>query len=451
MRESSLIIAAALAVGLLLFGGFVAAVGKPPLEVYLTIYEGAFASAFSWQNTLLRAAPLILTGLAVAIPAQAGLMVIGAEGTLVLGGLATAALAAALGAALPGTAWPVQLAALAGGALAGALWLGLTGLLRAKRGLNETIVSLLLSYVALALFNHLVEGALRDPASLNKPSTAPIDASLMIGTLFGTDVHWGLAIGIACAVLAQVVLSRTTWGFALRVTGGNPRVAKLAGLSVTTQLVAACAFGGAAAGLAGGIEVLAVHGAANASLIVGYGYTGILVAFLARQQPLGLVPVAILMGGIGAAGSLLQRRLDLPDATTLVLQGILFLCILAAESLTGRFASARKRKAAPASTTQIEPAPASVATSALTVADAAVEAQMTQTTQTQTPLAAPEIEPEPFPEPAAAQPASAVVPFAAPPASAAALAAMTNDAEAMIAGAAISAAVASGLNPKGAG
>ncbi|HEU0199470.1 MAG TPA: ABC transporter permease, partial [Burkholderiaceae bacterium] len=181
MRESSLIIAAALAVGLLLFGGFVAAVGKSPLEVYLTIYEGAFASAFSWQNTLLRAAPLILTGLAVAIPAQAGLMVIGAEGALVLGGLATAAVAAALGSVLPGAAWPVQLAALAAGALAGALWLGLTGLLRARRGLNETIVSLLLSYVAIALFNHLVEGALRDPASLNKPSTAPIDSSLMIG------------------------------------------------------------------------------------------------------------------------------------------------------------------------------------------------------------------------------------------------------------------------------
>jgi simple sugar transport system permease protein len=335
---------------------------------------------------------------------------------------------------LPGVVWPVQLAALAGGALIGALWLGLTGLLRATRGLNETIVSLLLSYIALALFNHLVEGALRDPASLNKPSTAPIDASLMIGTLFGSDVHWGLAIGIACAVVAQIVLSRTTWGFALRVTGGNPRVAKMAGLSVTTLLVAACAFGGAAAGLAGGIEVLAVHGSANASLIVGYGYTAILVAFLARQQPLGLVPVAILMGGIGAAGSLLQRRLDLPDATTMVLQGILFLCILAAESLTGRFSFARKNEAAPV-VTRVPPA----AGADLPVSGPMAELQSTQHTQpTQTPR----------PVPAGAFPAGGDQTLPMP---AAALAAMTNDAEAMIAGTTIGAAVAAGLNVKGTG
>jgi simple sugar transport system permease protein len=345
-RESSLIISAALVVGLLLFGVFVAAIGKSPLEVYVTIYEGAFASSFSWQNTLLRAAPLILTGLAVAIPAQAGLMVIGAEGTLVLGGLATAAVAALLNTVTGMPALPAQAVALLAGCLAGACWLGLTGLLRAKRGLNETIVSLLLSYIAIALFNHLVEGALRDPGSLNKPSTAPIDERLMIGNIFGLDVHWGLVIGIVCALAAQIVLSRTTWGYALRVTGGNQRAAKMAGFSVTTLLVAACAFGGAAAGLAGGIEVLAVHGAANASLIVGYGYTGILVAFLARQQPLGVVPVAILMGGIGAAGSLLQRRLDLPDATTLVLQGMLFICILAADALTGRIKFGRGRATA---------------------------------------------------------------------------------------------------------
>lgn len=345
-RETTLLLIGALAAGLLLFGLFVAAIGKSPIAVYVTIFEGGFASAFSWQNTLLRAAPLILAGLAVAIPAQAGLMVIGAEGTIALGGLAAAALAVALPVVLPSAPLMTQIAALGAGALAGAFWLGLTGWLRSRRGLNETICSLLLSYIAIALFNHLVEGVLRDPGSLNKPSTAPISDELMIGNLPGLDVHWGLAIGIACAIVAQIVLSRTTWGFALRVTGGNPRVAKMAGLSVTLLVVAACAAGGAAAGLAGAIEVLAVHGAANASLLAGYGYTAILVAFLARQQPLGLVPVAILMGGIGAAGSLLQRRLDLPDATTQLLQGVLFLSILTAETLTGRLRFGRAREEA---------------------------------------------------------------------------------------------------------
>ena len=353
-RESSLRFAGAVALGLLIFGGFVAAIGKSPLEVYTTIFEGAFASTFSWQNTLLRAAPLILTGLAVAIPAQAGLMVIGAEGALVLGGLATAALAAHV----PGPALVVQVLALAAGICAGGVWLGLTGLLRARRGLNETICSLLLSYIAIAIFNFLVEGALRDPASLNKPSTLPINDALMIGSMPGVDIHWGLAIGVVCALAAQVVLSRTTWGFGLRVTGGNQRVARLAGLPVTLLIVAACAAGGAAAGLAGGIEVLAVHGSANASLIAGYGYTGILVAFLARQQPLGCVPVAVLLGGIGAAGSLLQRRMDLPDATTLVLQGVLFVCILAADSISFRV---RRKSPAVAPTVVASPEPGAAA------------------------------------------------------------------------------------------
>jgi simple sugar transport system permease protein len=319
----------AIVVGLLAFGVFVSLLGRNPLEVYATIFEGGFASAFSWNNTLLRAAPLILTGLAVAIPAQAGLVVIGGEGALALGALAAAAVAVPLASSLG----PAALVAGAiAGAAAGGAWFALAGLFRAYRGLNETISSLLLSYIAIAVFNHLVEGPLRDPASLNKPSTLPLPDSAMIGQIPWLDVHWGLAIGVVACVIAQLALSRSTQGFALRVAGGNPRAAMLVGLPVGALIVAACALGGAAAGLAGAIEVMAVHSAANASVLAGYGTTGILVAFMARQQPLAIVPVAILMGGIAAAGSLLQRRLDLPDATTLVLQGLLFVAILAGEA-----------------------------------------------------------------------------------------------------------------------
>lgn len=325
-----LVPAGSIAVGLLAFGAFVLAIGANPIEVYATIFEGGFASAFSWNNTLLRAAPLILVGLAVAIPAQAGLVVIGGEGALALGALAASAVAVPL---LPA----LGAGALAAGALAGmatgAAWFALAGAFRAYRGLNETISSLLLSYIAIAVFNHLVEGPLRDPASLNKPSTLPLPESSMIGAMPGLDVHWGLAIGVLACVLAQLALSRSTPGFALRVAGGNPRAALLVGLPVGALVVGACALGGASAGLAGALEVMAVHGAANASVLAGYGTTGILVAFMARQQPLAIVPVAILMGGISAAGSLLQRRLDLPDATTMVLQGLLFVAILAGDAL----------------------------------------------------------------------------------------------------------------------
>jgi simple sugar transport system permease protein len=311
--------------GMLAFGLFVLLIGRDPIEVYATIVEGGFASGFSWNNTLLRAAPLILAGLAVAIPAQAGLVVIGGEGAL-----AAAAVAVPL---VPAAGVGALVAGAVAGMAAGAAWFALAGFFRARRGLNETISSLLLSYIAIAVFNHLVEGPLRDPASLNKPSTPPLPDAAMIGPMPGVDVHWGLAIGVVACVLAQLALSRSTQGFALRVAGGNPRAALLVGLPVGGLIVAACALGGAAAGLAGAIEVMAVHGAASASVLAGYGTTGILVAFMARQQPLAIVPVAILMGGISAAGSLLQRRLDLPDATTMVLQGLLFVAILAGEAL----------------------------------------------------------------------------------------------------------------------
>ena len=332
-REAVIIPLGALVAAMLLFGIFMAALGQNPFEVYALIYRGAFASAFSWQNTLARAAPLVLTALCVALPAQAGLMIIGGEGALVLGGLVAAVVGHALAGAAPLAA---QAAMAAAAMIAGALWIALAGALRHWRGVNETISSLLLTYIAIAIFNHLVEGPLKDPASLNKPSTPPLSDAIMVGRLPGLDVHWGLGFGVIFAVLMYVFVRHTTWGFALRIVGGNVRAARLAGLHVGALVLLACALGGAAAGLAGMVEVAAVHGSANASLIAGYGYGGILIAFIARQNALAVLPVSALVGGIAASGGMLQRRLDLPDATVLVLQGVAFVTILASEALYGR-------------------------------------------------------------------------------------------------------------------
>jgi simple sugar transport system permease protein len=323
------LLASAIAFGLLL----VVYAGVDPLEAFALMYQGAFGSWFSWQNTLTRAAPLILTALCTALPARLGLVVIGNEGALVVGGVAAAAAGIAAAGAPP---LMVQLAMAVAAMAAGGLWIALAGALRQWRGVNETISSLLLTYIAIALMNHFVEGPLRDPSSLNKPSTWPIGDANMIGTIPGTDVHWGLAFGIAACLLAWAVQRFTTWGFAMQVIGGNPKTARMMGLDVGRYVLLACAAGGAAAGLAGMVEVAAVHGRANASLAVGYGYSGILVSFLARHNPMAIVPVAILLGGIGASGGLLQRRLDLPDAAVVVLQGILFVAILASETLYGR-------------------------------------------------------------------------------------------------------------------
>lgn len=324
---------AALAGALLLFGVFVWFGGKNPLDAWALLFKGAFGDWFSWQNSLQRAAPLMLTALCVAIPARAGLIVIGGEGALVLGGLACAGLPYL--SAPPANAFGTALLLLAAAA-AGAAWIALVGVLRQWRGVNETISSLLLAYTAIALFKHTVEGPMRDPASLNKPSTRTLAEGLRIGGMFDSDVHWGLVFGVVACVALGIWLFFTTQGFATRIVGGNARAARLVGLPSTRIIVVACAIGGACAGLAGGIEVAAVHSNANASLIAGLGYSGILVAFVARQNPWLVMPVAVLFGGFGAAGSLLQRRLDVPDASVLVLQGFAFLLILASDALRGR-------------------------------------------------------------------------------------------------------------------
>jgi simple sugar transport system permease protein len=331
--EYILIPGAALSAALAMFGIFVALFGKNPLDLYFYMYYGAFGTAFSWQNTLTRAAPLILTALCTALPAQLGMVIIGGEGALLIGALSATSIALAMPSAPP---LAVQLAMVAAGMIGGGLWIMLSGALRQYRGVNETISSLLLVYIALAVLNHLVEGVMRDPASLNKPSTREIGAANMIGSIPGTEVHWGLVFGLIAAVLSYILIYHTTFGFAARVAGGNIRAARIVGLSVGKLILTICFLAGACAGLAGMVEVAAVQGRTNANLAAGYGFTGILVAFLARQNPLAIIPVAILLGGISASGGLLQRRLGLPDASVLVLQGVIFVFVLASDAMYGR-------------------------------------------------------------------------------------------------------------------
>ncbi len=342
--EALVIPLGALVASAILFSVFLLALGKSPATFFSLIWTGGFGSSFSIQNTLQRSAPLVLTGLAFAIPARIGLTIIGAEGGLVLGGFSAAAVAIPLvtNGWSPVLTMPIMaLAAMA----AGAVWIGLAGWLRHYRGVNETISSLLLTYIAIAIMNFFVEGALRDPASANKPSTMPIGDAYRVGAIPGTSVHWGLAAGILLAVVLYVLMTRTTFGFAARMTGGNVRAAQAQGLPVGALVVGCCAIAGVCAGLAGFYEVAAVHGQANASLVAGYGFTGILVAFLARQNPLAVVPVAIMFGALAAAGGLVQRRMGMPDATVLVLQGIIFVVLLTSETFYGRIPFLQPRRA----------------------------------------------------------------------------------------------------------
>ena len=333
--------AGALVASFATFGVFLASIGANPLAVYVSIYEGSFGSWFSWQNTLARAAPLMLTALCTALPARLGLIVIGGEGALVVGAVATVAAAKAAASA---PSLMVTTFMILSGMAAGALWIGAAGWLRHYRGVNETITSLILNYVAIAVMSQLVVGVMRDLTVVHRPSSWHVGEANMIGLIPGMEVHWGLAFGVLACVVAYILMNHTAFGFAARIIGGNIQAARLAGIAVGRIVVIVCLLAGAAAGLAGAVEIAAVHGRASSSIVVGYGYTGILVAFLARQNPLAVMPVAVLLGGIRASGGLLQRWHDLPDATVLVLQGIIFIMILASEFLYGRTPSSVGRK-----------------------------------------------------------------------------------------------------------
>lgn len=333
LLESFAVPTAALLVSAILFGLFVLAAGTNPFSVMHSVYIGAFGSWFSWQNTLVSASPLMLTALCTALPARIGLINIGGEGALVIGGLCAAIIGIHLNGLAP---WFVILAMIFTGILAGGLWIMAIGALKFYRNVNETISSLLLNYIAIALLNFLVVGPLHDPASMNKPSTYPIGTANMIGDIGNSSIHYGLVFGVVVCVLLWFAMRRTTYGFAVDMVGGNLRAAQLSGLAVGKLILVTCFLAGATAGLAGMIEVAAVQGNANTSLNAGYGYAGILVAFIARHNPLAVIPVAILLGGIHASGGFLQSEYNLPDATTVVFQGVIFLVILASEALYGR-------------------------------------------------------------------------------------------------------------------
>lgn len=334
LAESLTITGVALLASVMVFSVFVAIMKVNPLQALYAMYLGAFGTIFSWQVTLVKASPLLLTGLCTALPMRTGLIVIGGEGAFVLGGLFAAEAAHWVFGAPTLIVWLVMAAA---GCIVGGIWIMIPAALRVYRDVNETISTLLMNYIAIAIFNQLVEGIFHDPNSLNNPSTYSIGDNNMIGDIGNSQVHWGLIVGIGVCILAWILVHHTTMGFAADLAGGNAKAARLSGIKINRVILWFAFLGGACAGLAGMIQVAAVQERANDGLNVGYGYAGILVAFMARQDPLAIIPVAVLLGGVHAGKILLATQLGLPNSAALVFQGLLFLFILGAETLYGRF------------------------------------------------------------------------------------------------------------------
>src|SRR5687767_11854601 len=206
LLDSLLIPAASLVASLVVFALFILITGNPPFEVLAEMYRGAFGTWFSFQNTLLRAAPLMLTALCTALPARLGLIVIGGEGALVVGAVASILAAVALPDLSPAFVVPAMMAA---GMISGGLWIAAAGALQHYRGVNETISTLLLNYIAIAVMSHLITGPMRDPEVVNRPSSWSVGEANMIGSIPGMDVHWGLVAGLIACLVTYVLMKKT--------------------------------------------------------------------------------------------------------------------------------------------------------------------------------------------------------------------------------------------------
>jgi len=323
-------------VAALLFGAvFLSLIGLAPVAVYREMLRVSYTTGYGVADTLVSATPLILTGLAAAIAFRFKLYNIGGEGQLYVGAIAASGAALAFGDRLTGPA--AILLVIVAGALGGAVWIAVPALAKAWLGTSEIITSLLLNYVALFLMQYLIFGARtfwRDPESATFPQGARIPDATRLPTLGTTRVNLGLIVAVLAAVVLYLLLTRTRIGYRWRVFGDAPAAARYAGIPSRQVIVVVLLLSGALAGLAGATEVAGRAGRLDPTgLALNIGYNGIIVAALARYNPLAVIPVGLLLGGVLNAGPALQTLpgARVPVAISTMLTGAILLFALAGE------------------------------------------------------------------------------------------------------------------------
>lgn len=311
----------------LLLATTVTLAGFDPLPALTAMWDGAFGSWYAFSSaTLVRATPLLLAGLSVAIAFRAGVLNIGAEGQL----LAGAALATATSLALPTLGFALVPLALFSGAIGGAIWVALPALLRRRFGVLEVISTLMLNAVALHLVSWLVRGPLQEPTH-TYPQTTSIPTAARLPILVpGTRLHAGFLLGLLLAGGTWWVIGHTAMGFRLRATGANASAsASAGGIDVARVATGAFLISGAVAGIAGAVEVQGVTSALYEGLSPGYGYTAIAVALLARLNAGAVVATAILFAALEAGATAMQRDAGVPSVLVKVVEASLILLVLA--------------------------------------------------------------------------------------------------------------------------
>ncbi len=310
--------------------------GAPVGRTYALLLQGGFGSVFALSETLARATPLMLTGLAAAVAFRARLYNIGAEGQLYAGAVA----AIAVGGLHAGTGWdlPVWLlfgAMIAAAALAGALLLLGPALMKSRLGVDEVVTTLLLNFIVLLGVSALLDGAMKDPLAMGWPQSVALNPELELSRLLErTRLHTGLIWAVSAAVLLWGLLRFTVWGFDIRALGANPRAAAFAAVPVTRTVVLVAMLSGALAGLAGAIEVAGRTGYVTLDMSPGYGYSGIVVAMLAGLHPLAVVAASVFVAGILVGADAMSRAVGVPTYMADVMVATALIAVLVATLLT---------------------------------------------------------------------------------------------------------------------
>lgn len=331
-------------------GGIIFAIlGKDPLETIRTIFLDPLFSEFAYYyrpQLLIKGAPLVLIAIGLSFGFRAGVWNIGAEGQYIMGAICGAGVGLAL---YPMESRLIFPAMVLGGAFGGWIWAMIPGVLRVKFGTNEILVSLMLVYVAEQLLASMALGAMRNPDGMGFPgsrnlSQYPSAANLEL--IAGSGMHWGVVAAFIAVIFAYVTLSKHIFGFHVRLTGQSPRAARFAGVNPARMVLLCLGISGALAGLAGMFEVSGPAGQVSIDFNVGYGFTAIIVAFLGRLHPIGIMLAGGLMALTYIGGEIAQSNLGLPGAAIQLLQGMLLFFLLAVDVLTNYRIKFRKGAAA---------------------------------------------------------------------------------------------------------
>ncbi len=305
--------------------------GANPFRTFAAMAVGAFGSSHGFAETLVKAIPLMLTGLGVAIAFKIKFWNIGAEGQLTMGGVAAAGVALFGERLFPGHS--LLFCALLGGLVAGALWAGIPALLKTSLKVDETLVTLMMNYIAILYSEFLYYGPWRDPKGYGFPGSRMFSADAWLPRIMGR-AHAGIWVALALAILLWIVLKRTRWGFELQIIGASQKAARYQGIAVERNVALSVVLSGALCGLAGAFEVTGISHRLQQGLSIGYGYTAIIVAWMSQLNPLAVPFVALALAALAVGGDQVQMMMGLPASMGVVMQGLILFPMLAGSLFT---------------------------------------------------------------------------------------------------------------------